>query len=138
MPKQQHPHPWLATETRTLVRFLLFSQKFTVMQYFDVAKLEDLEPGTCLSVELDDTHGVALFNVDGEILALDNTCPHAGGPLGEGTLNGEIVECPWHGWEFNVRTGQCIENPNPEWAVPCYRTRVENGVIQVAFPPETA
>ena len=105
-------------------------------QYRDVAKLEDLEPGTCLSVELDDAPGVALFNVDGEILALDNTCPHAGGPLGEGTLEGEVIECPWHGWEFNVRTGQCIENPTPEWAVPCFRTRVENGVIQVAFPPE--
>ena len=104
--------------------------------YRDVAKLEDLEPGTCLSVELDDAPGVALFNVDGEILALDNTCPHAGGPLGEGTLEGEVVECPWHGWEFNVRTGQCIENPTPAWAVPCFRTRVENGVIQVAFPPE--
>ena len=107
------------------------------MQYRDVAKLEDLEPGTCLSVEIDDAPGVALFNVDGEILALNNTCPHAGGPLGEGTLDGEVVECPWHGWEFNVRTGQCIENPTPEWAVPCYRTRVENGIIQVAFQTET-
>ena len=112
-------------------------QEFPGMKYHDVAKLEDLEQGTCLSIELDDAPGVALFNVDGEILALDNTCPHAGGPLGEGTLDGEVVECPWHGWEFNVRTGQCIENPTPEWAVPCYQTRVENGIIQVAFPAET-
>ncbi|MCY3727734.1 MAG: Rieske (2Fe-2S) protein [Nitrospira sp.] len=108
------------------------------MKYFDVAKLEDLEPGTCLSVELDNAPSVALFNVDGKILALNNTCPHAGGPLGEGTLDGEVVECPWHGWEFNVRTGACMENPTPEWAASCYQTRVENGVIQVAFPPEAA
>ena len=107
------------------------------MQYRDVAKLEDLEPGACLSVEADDAHGVALFNVDGEILATDNTCPHAGGPLGEGILAGDVVECPWHGWEFNVRTGQCLENPSSEWTVPCFPTRVENGVIQIAFPTET-
>ena len=107
------------------------------MKYFDVAKLEDLEPGACLSVEIDDARGVALFNVDGEILAMDNTCPHAGGPLGEGTLTGDVVECPWHGWEFNVRTGQCMENPSSEWAVPCFPARVEDGIIQVAFPTET-
>ena len=115
----------------------ILSEKFTMTHYHDVAKLEDLEPGTCLSVEGDNAPDVALFNVDGDILALDNTCPHAGGPLGEGTLEGEVVECPWHGWEFNVRTGQCMKNPIQEWAVPCYRTRVENGIIQVAFPSET-
>ena len=126
------------TENERLGKVRILFQEFTVMQYRDVAKLEDLEPGTCLSVEVDNAHGAALFNVDGEVLALDNTCPHAGGPLGEGTLDGEVVVCPWHGWEFNVRTGQCIKNPTPEWTVPCYRTRVENGVIQVAFPPEPA
>ena len=107
------------------------------MEYRDVAKLEDLEPGTCLPVEVDNAPGIALFNVDGDILALDNTCPHAGGPLGEGSLEGEVVECPWHGWEFNVRTGQCLENPAPEWTVPCFPARVENGIIQVAFPEKT-
>ncbi len=121
-----------------LVHSEIFFNPWPAMNYCDVAKLEELEPGTCLSIEIDKAPGVALFNVDGEILALNNTCPHAGGPLGEGTLDGEFVECPWHGWEFNVRTGQCMKNPTPEWTVPCYPTRVENGIIQVAFPPETA
>ena len=107
------------------------------MKFIDAAKLEELEPGTCVSVELEGDRGIALFNVDGEILALNNTCPHAGGPLGEGTLEGEVVTCTWHGWQFHVRTGQCLKNPVPAWSVTCYPTRVANGIIQVALPPET-
>lgn len=107
------------------------------MKYLTVAKLEDLAPGTCLSVEVEHAPDMAICNVDGDILALENTCPHAGGPLGDGTLEGDVLECPWHGWKFNVRTGQCLKNPTPAWAVTCYRTHVENGVIQVAVPSET-
>ena len=104
------------------------------MKYVDAAKLSDLPPGSCLSVDLDDTgRGIALFNVGGELFALDNTCPHAGGPLGEGTLEGDLVQCPWHGWKFNVRTGRCVKNPIDEWAVSCFPLRVENGTIQVAL-----
>jgi nitrite reductase/ring-hydroxylating ferredoxin subunit len=49
---------------------------------------------------------VAIFNVDGQFHALDGICPHQGGPLGKGTLHGCIVTCPWHGWQFDVTTGQ--------------------------------
>ena len=49
---------------------------------------------------------VALFNVDGTFHALDGICPHQGGPLGRGTLSGCIVTCPWHGFQFDVTTGQ--------------------------------
>lgn len=99
-----------------------------------VAKLSGLEPGTCLSVEVEGM-GIALFNVAGEIYALDNTCPHAGGPLGEGILHGDIVECPWHGWQFNVRTG---ERPhNSSFMVACYRVEVEGDLIQIAVPTES-
>jgi len=104
------------------------------LKYIDAAKLSDLPPGSCLSVEVDDTgRGVALFNVEGELFALDNTCPHAGGPLGEGTLQGDIVQCPWHGWKFNVRTGQCLKNPVDDWAVSCFPLRVNDGTIQIAL-----
>ncbi len=102
-------------------------------QYITVAKLADLDPGMCRSVELKDL-GLALFNVEGEIYALDNTCPHAGGPLGEGTLEHEVVTCPWHGWKFNVRTGQRLKNPSPAWTVQRYEVRVVNGAIQVLVP----
>ena len=108
-----------------------------MMHYIDVAHIEDVEPGTCRSVTVNNHGDVALCNVDGEILALQDTCPHAGGPLGEGTLEGDIVQCPWHGWTFNVRTGQCLKNPVPAWSVNCHRTRVKNGIIQIAVPPES-
>lgn len=49
---------------------------------------------------------IALFNVDGDYFAIDDACPHHGASLGCGTLEGEIVTCPWHGWKFNVKTGQ--------------------------------
>jgi nitrite reductase (NADH) small subunit/3-phenylpropionate/trans-cinnamate dioxygenase ferredoxin subunit len=96
-----------------------------------VAKATDLEPGSCLSVEIEG-YGLALFNVAGTIYALDNTCPHAGGPLGEGTLRGEIVECPWHGWRFNVRTGEKPENP--DFKVACYPVEVRDNEVRVMLP----
>ena len=60
-----------------------------------------------------DTEGqpIALFNVDGIFSAIDNTCTHVGGPLGEGALVGDSVSCPWHGAGFNVKTGECQGGP---------------------------
>ena len=54
---------------------------------------------------------LALFNVDGDFFAVDNSCPHRGGPLGEGYLQGRVVTCPWHGWQFDVTTGASPLNP---------------------------
>ena len=49
---------------------------------------------------------VAVFNVNGEFFALENTCPHQGGPLADGWLEGALITCPWHGWCFDVRSGR--------------------------------
>ena len=49
---------------------------------------------------------IALFSVNGQFFAIDNTCLHRGGPLAEGFLEDEKVTCPWHGWQFDVKTGQ--------------------------------
>lgn len=102
-------------------------------KFYPVAKMEDLPPDTCQSIELQN-HGIAIFNLDGCVYALDNTCPHAGGPLGEGSVEGELVECPWHGWKFNIKTGVCQKNPSPTWNVPRYEVQVVDGIIQVALP----
>ena len=51
---------------------------------------------------------IALARVDGAFHALDNVCPHAGGPLGDGVLDGCQLTCPWHGWTFDVRSGACL------------------------------
>ncbi|MAT15341.1 MAG: ferredoxin [Planctomyces sp.] len=55
---------------------------------------------------------VAVFEQDGNYFALDGICPHAGGPIGSGELKGTIVTCPWHGWQFDVCTGQHCLTPN--------------------------
>jgi nitrite reductase/ring-hydroxylating ferredoxin subunit len=89
--------------------------------------VDDLPPG---EVEIIDADGISVgvFNVDGEFYALHNRCPHQGAPLAEGQLTnlttadgvgeytqdreGEILRCPWHGWEFDVTTGRSVFNPH--------------------------
>lgn len=75
------------------------------MPWHSVCKLADCPPGTCREAVAGDRI-VALFNVDGELHALDGVCPHQGGPLGKGNLQGHVVTCPWHGWQFDVRNGE--------------------------------
>jgi nitrite reductase (NADH) small subunit len=55
---------------------------------------------------------IALFHVDDQFYALDGICPHQGGPLGKGALQGCVVTCPWHGWQFDVRDGQHCTIPS--------------------------
>ena len=99
--------------------------------YVTVAQADDIPPGACRTVEVDGIF-LALSNVDGTFRAVDNTCPHAGGPLGDGCLDGELIECPWHGWRFNVRTGERPENP--EIRVTCVEVRVLGTNVQVKVP----
>ena len=72
-----------------------------------IAEMKDVPPGTGKVVEAEG-HSIALFNVAGTFHAIDNTCTHEGGPLGEGALVGEVITCPWHSTEFNVRTGAAL------------------------------
>ena len=73
--------------------------------WITIAKVADCPPGSSLELVAADRI-VALFNVAGELFALDGVCPHQGGPLGKGQLTGCLVTCPWHGWQFDVRTGK--------------------------------
>lgn len=77
---------------------------------------------------------VALFALDGELYAIQNFCPHAGGSLGLGQLSNGVVRCPRHHWGFDVRTGQC--RTNPQYEARCYPTRVEEGYILVGVPAD--
>lgn len=70
-----------------------------------VAKVAECPPGSSRECVAGDRI-VALYNVAGEFHALDGVCPHQGGPLGKGALNGCLVSCPWHGWQFDVTTGE--------------------------------
>jgi len=90
--------------------------------------VSDVAPGTAKLVAVDGTE-IALFNVDGTFYALDNECPHRGGPLGEGDLEGCIVTCPWHAWQYDVRTGESITD---DLTVARYDVKVEGGDVLVA------
>lgn len=70
-----------------------------------IAHVRDLPPGQGRAYSVG-RYEVALFNVDGAFFAIENSCPHQGGPLAEGWLEGTLVTCPWHGWCFDVRTGK--------------------------------
>ena len=72
---------------------------------------------------------LALFNLDGRFYAVDNDCPHRGGPLGEGELDGPVVRCPWHAWRWDVRTGANVNNPAVKIA--CFPVTIEAGAILV-------
>jgi 3-phenylpropionate/trans-cinnamate dioxygenase ferredoxin component len=72
-----------------------------------IAETKEVAPGAGKVVEAEG-RSIALFNVAGTFHAIDNTCTHEGGPLGEGELSGEVVTCPWHHTEFNVKTGEAL------------------------------
>jgi len=78
--------------------------------FIKVAKLSDIDEGELLEVEVDD-EPVCLAQVEGVIYALTGICTHIGGPLAEGDLDGDVLTCPWHGAQFNVRTGKVLHGP---------------------------
>ena len=91
-----------------------------------VASRADVPAGTGKVVEAGGKQ-IALFNVDGKFYAIDNTCKHRGGPLGEGELDGTNVICPWHGWEYDVTTGKNLDDENVR--VGCYAVKLEGDDI---------
>src|SRR6185295_7273745 len=96
------------------------------MTRYIVATVEEIPPGGRKIVEVAG-RSIGVFNLDGAFFALRNRCPHQGGPLCAGSLGGlvsssspgeyrysragEILRCPWHGWEFDIRTGQSWFDP---------------------------
>ena len=123
-----------------------------------VAQVRDIPPGERLIVEIAG-RSIGVFNVDGRFFAVKNSCPHQGGPLCLGrtvglataerpgqiayTREGEILRCPWHGWEFDITTGKSICNPHrmrvksyevtvepdDDEAVETYGVTVEDGLV---------
>ena len=96
-------------------------------EWITVAQISEIEPGESKVVKLRDD-SVAIFNTNGQFYAIDNTCPHQGGPLGEGKVDGEVVTCPWHEWKYNLKTGCPIVTPN----VKTYKLRMDDDAIQIA------
>lgn len=93
-----------------------------------VAGVGEINPGEARVVEAAGK-SIAVFNVDGRYYAIDNTCPHRGGPLGEGDVDGTVVTCPWHAWRWDVTTGANTNNPAVK--VACYPVTPEAGSLFV-------
>jgi len=102
-----------------------------VSQYRRVASVDAIPAGKGAVVEVGGKK-VAVFNVEGRFYALDNLCSHRGGPLGEGSLRGKRVNCPWHGAQFDVTNGQVLSFPATE-GIASYSTTVEGDGIWVAI-----
>ncbi len=118
-----------------------------------VAAVADLAPGASMLVTVQGRE-IGVFNVGGEFFALANRCPHGGGPMCQGTVGpllrsslpgeyrlerpGEFLRCPWHGWEFDIRTGQSWCDPG-KLALKAYAVSVEPGatVVEGPFVAET-
>lgn len=97
--------------------------------WIDVAPASELAPGTHRVVDADGVQ-VAVFNVNGDFLAVEDVCTHDGGELAGGTLEGDVVVCPRHGAKFCLRTGAVLAPPAYE-DIRAFPARVEGGIVQV-------
>lgn len=95
-----------------------------------IAKTSDVPKGSSKTIDLDNK-SVALFNIDGIFYATDNTCPHMGGPLGDGFIEGTVTTCPWHGWQFDVETGLCVADADTK--VSTYPVTVEGDDVLISI-----
>lgn len=102
-------------------------------EWVAVAGAEMLSPGAALSRRLGPATEVAVFNVDGELYAVDGACPHRGGPLAEGVVRDGVVTCPLHWFRYDLRTGRHVGERGLR--LTCYPLRVVGGVVEVLVPP---
>jgi nitrite reductase (NADH) small subunit len=101
------------------------------MAFVKVAALSELGAGTLFEVMVDGKP-IAVCNVKGELHALAGICPHRGGPLGQGALNGDHISCPWHAWDFDCRTGENDYDHLQKVAV--FPIKEERGLVFVDVP----
>ena len=94
-----------------------------------VAKKKDVVERVPFCAVLEEK-SIALFNVGGAYYAIDSTCTHMGGPLCQGTLRGDVVQCPWQGSRFDVKSGKVVRGP-AEKPVKQYKVQVDGEDIEV-------
>jgi len=102
------------------------------MALLRVGQIDDVMPGTGRVIKAGE-RTLALFNLGGTFYAIDNRCTHAGGPLGEGAVDGKVVTCPWHGSRFDITTGEVL-GPPARRPVASYPVRVQEREIFVELP----
>lgn len=101
-----------------------------VARWYKVCKPEDLKPGEAHSISLF-ARPYAVFNVGGELFGMDAACGHMKANLAAGRLYGKIVECVMHGWEYNVKTGECLTVPHDPLRT--HPVKVEDGFVWISL-----
>jgi NAD(P)H-dependent nitrite reductase small subunit len=99
-------------------------------EFIRVAEVATILPGHGRTVHVKGRE-FALWNMDGQFYCIDDQCPHRGGPLGAGCLQGGEVFCPLHGWGFDLRTGACTTRPDRPVAT--YPVRIANGWVEICI-----
>jgi nitrite reductase (NADH) small subunit len=99
-------------------------------RFVRVAATTEIPAGQGKTVEVDGKQ-IAVFNCDGTFYAIDNTCKHQGGPLGEGELDGTVVTCPWHGWTYDVTTGASPDDES--CSVDRYEVKIDGDGVMVGI-----
>ena len=104
--------------------------------FVKVAETEDVQVSQMMAVEVNDER-ICLANVNGKYYAIGNVCTHMGGPLAEGKLEDYIVQCPWHGSRFDIRSGKVVRPPamKPE---PTYEVKVESNDVLIKKQTENS
>ena len=101
------------------------------MPFIKVGAVSALPPGSVTEAYVgDETY--ALCNLGGEIHALGGICPHAGGPIGQGALDGNLLVCPWHEWAYDCRTGE--NDGDPDVKVETFPVRIDGDDILIEVP----
>jgi nitrite reductase/ring-hydroxylating ferredoxin subunit len=98
-------------------------------EFRTVARVDEIPPGTVAAVQLDG-EDIAVANVGGQFFATQGHCLHLNGPLGEGRLEGPVLSCPWHGWQYDVRTGE--NEFDRAIRLQTFEIRVEDGEVKIA------
>jgi 3-phenylpropionate/trans-cinnamate dioxygenase ferredoxin subunit len=104
------------------------------MNFFDIAPETELPNGERLYVEIEGLP-IVIFNIAGQYFAIGDVCSHDNGPLGDGLLDGNLIVCPRHGAEFDIRTGKALTLPAVV-DIPAYPIRVVDGKIEIGIPRE--
>ena len=96
--------------------------------WYKAAKVSDILEGASQLVQVSD-QAVALFHIQGKFYAMQNSCPHRGGLLAEGHLEGTTATCPWHAWQFDVKSGECHTMKGTKQKI--YNTKIERGEVYI-------
>jgi nitrite reductase (NADH) small subunit len=106
-------------------------------QWLRVTAVENVPPREGRPVWIGDRE-IALFNLGDRFLAVDNRCPHSGGPLCDGIVTGASVVCPLHGWKVSLESGNVERPSGQDRSVTTYPARVDDGVVLVSVPVANA